>query len=59
MNSPSDKSISPDDLMKTTAKGNVELTEEELGKASGGVSGAHLKEGTITNRKAGKGQQDF
>jgi len=45
--------------MKTTAKGNVELTEEELGKASGGVSGAHLKEGTITNRKAGKGQQDF
>lgn len=45
--------------MKTTARGNVGLTEEELSKASGGVSGAHLKEGTITHRQVGKGQQDF
>jgi hypothetical protein len=27
---------SPDDLTKTTDKNNVELNEEELGKASGG-----------------------
>jgi type VI protein secretion system component Hcp len=37
MNSPSDnKKSSPDDLAKTTNKGNVELTEEELSKTSGG-----------------------
>lgn len=58
MNSPGDKSISPDDLTKTTAKGKVELTEEELSMAAGGT-GVHLKDATITVRKAGKGQQDF
>ena len=30
------KSTSPDDLTKTTNRGSVQLTEEELSKASGG-----------------------
>jgi hypothetical protein len=43
------KTLSPDDLTHTTSKGNVELTEEELSKASGGEflnvnPKAHLKE---------------
>lgn len=37
MNSASDsKKLSPDDLAKTSSKGSVELTEEELSGASGG-----------------------
>lgn len=32
----SNKESSPDDLTKTTSKGNVELTEEDLNKAAGG-----------------------
>jgi type VI protein secretion system component Hcp len=34
---------SADDLTKTTAKGNVELTEEELGKAAGGTKGEPIE----------------
>jgi bacteriocin-like protein len=41
---------SSDDLTKTTKKGDVELSEEELKRVSGGL---------ITVRKAGKGQTDF
>lgn len=38
MNSANDsKNTSPDDLAKTTSKGNVELTEDQLGEASGGI----------------------
>ena len=33
------KSTSPDDLTKTTSRGSVQLTEEELSKASGGDKG--------------------
>ena len=36
MNSEPKKENLPDDLTKTTDKNNVELNEEELGKASGG-----------------------
>lgn len=32
------KGSSPDDLTKTHKNGNIELTEEELGRASGGAS---------------------
>jgi hypothetical protein len=32
------KHSSPDDLTKTQKKGNIELTEEELGSASGGLT---------------------
>lgn len=38
MNSANDsKNTSPDDLVKTTSKGNLELSEEQLDKASGGI----------------------
>lgn len=37
------KKNSPDDLTKTTDKNNVELNEEELGKASGGQVDEFLK----------------
>lgn len=37
MNAPINRNVSPDDLTRTAKKGDVELTEEELGKASGGV----------------------
>ena len=37
------KGNSPDDLTKTSNKGNVELSEEELKKASGGAYDAFLK----------------
>jgi len=39
------KGTSPDDLTKTTKKGNVELSEEELKKASGGAVDYFLKFG--------------
>jgi type VI protein secretion system component Hcp len=50
-----------DKLTKTTEEGKIELNEEELSKATGGATatGEHLKEATITHRKAGKGQQEF
>ncbi len=41
---------SADDLVKTTKKGDVELSEQELSNVAGG---------TITVRKSGKGQQEF
>ena len=41
---------SSDDLTKTTNKGEVELSEEELKRVAGG---------TITVRKSGKGQVEF
>jgi len=46
------KISSADDLVKTTKSGDVQLSEEELGQVTGGVT----QEGTITVRKAGKGQ---
>lgn len=33
------KGSSPDELTKTQMKGNIELTEEELSKTSGGLDG--------------------
>ena len=39
------KGSSPDDLTKTSNKANVELSEEELKKASGGAVDAYLKFG--------------
>jgi hypothetical protein len=36
------KGTSPDDPTKRTKKGNVELTEEEMKKASGGAVNAYL-----------------
>jgi hypothetical protein len=42
------KSASPDDLAKTKKKGNVELTEQELRKASGGLK-YELKDVVITS----------
>jgi hypothetical protein len=35
----------PDSLTKTSKKGSVELTEDELDKASGGTSGGELVPG--------------
>jgi len=49
------KTSSPDSLVKSTRKSDVELTElteHDLDKIAGG------KEATITVRKAGKGQQE-
>ena len=43
------KSKPADTLLKTSKKKDIELTEPELKKATGG----------ITVRKAGKGQQEF
>lgn len=43
------KKNSPDDLTKTTDKNNVELNEEELGKASGGAYDQFLKIKTPDN----------
>jgi len=37
------KGASPDDLTKTTNKGGIELTEEELKKASGGAMGKPIE----------------
>jgi hypothetical protein len=42
-----------DTLLKTSKKKDIELTERELDKVSGGRScaaGVHLKEATITHR---------
>jgi hypothetical protein len=33
---PKEQSLSPDVLLKTSKKGDIELTEQELGKVSGG-----------------------
>jgi hypothetical protein len=41
--------LSTDSLIKTSKKGDIELTEKELGKVSGGTS-----EGTVHRRKTGK-----
>jgi hypothetical protein len=51
------KRTSPDELAKTTKKADIELTEEELGKASGGsgssklqlhcCTGTHIKTATL------------
>jgi hypothetical protein len=35
--------ISPDDLTKTTKSGDIELDEEELKRATGGVDGFKIK----------------
>jgi bacteriocin-like protein len=44
-----EKISSADDLVKTSKKGDVELTEDELAKVSGG----------LTVRKAGESQAEF
>jgi hypothetical protein len=49
---PERKSAPADSLLKTSKKKDIELTERELDKVSGGQSragGGHLKEATITN----------
>ena len=33
---PKEQSLSPDSLLKTSKKGDIELTEQELAKVSGG-----------------------
>jgi type VI protein secretion system component Hcp len=35
------KSTSPDDLTKTTNRGSVELSEEQLNQATGGATGGN------------------
>ena len=47
------KSKPADSLLKTSKKKDIELTEKELDKVSGGqhcAAGVHLKEGLITVR---------
>lgn len=44
------KISSADDLTKTTKKGDVELTEEELKRVSGGVNFGSIKGETTTAR---------
>ena len=46
------KGASPEDLTKTTNKGSIELTEEELRKASGGLK-IKMQEVFITSTSLG------
>jgi len=43
------KSTSPDDLTKTTNKGSVELSEEQLNQATGGSGGDNPTESVSLN----------
>jgi hypothetical protein len=52
------KTTSTDDLTKTTAKNSVELTEEELSKASGGFLKINLTQVEVTSYQLGGSHGD-
>jgi len=56
------KAASPDAAIKTSANGEIALTEEELDRASGGLhfcaAGQHIKKAVLTVRKAGGEQPE-